>query len=57
MVLLLVALLVVAAILVALVRAIRDDGYGRRPPPRSHRAEEQQLDSWGLPIIDVRQLR
>ena len=57
MVLLLVTLLAVAAMLVAMVRAIREDGYGRRPPPRSHRAEEQELDGWGLPFIDVGNLR
>ncbi|MGI9084438.1 MAG: hypothetical protein ACR2FE_04010 [Aeromicrobium sp.] len=52
MVLLLIALVALAAMLVALVRAVAEDGYGRRPPPRSHHAEEEPLDSWGLPIRD-----
>jgi hypothetical protein len=36
-------------ILVALARTLVADGYGVRPPPRSHRAEEE-FDSWGLPL-------
>ena len=49
MVLLLIALAVFAAIVVVLVRTLVADGYGVRPPPRSHR-EEEEFDSWGLPI-------
>lgn len=56
MVLLLIAVAVLVAILVVLARTIVEDGYGVRPPPRSHRAEEE-LDSWGLPIVHARQLR
>jgi hypothetical protein len=57
MVLLLIAVAVLVAILVVLARTIVEDGYGVRPPPRSHRAEEEELDSWGLPIVHARQLR
>lgn len=39
MVLLLVAVMVIAGILVVLGRTITGDGYGLRPPPRSHRDE------------------
>lgn len=49
MVLLLIALVALAAILLVLARTLVADGYGVRPPPRSHRAEEE-FDSWGLPI-------
>ncbi len=49
MFILLIALAALAAILVALVRTLVADGYGVRPPPRSHRAEEE-FDSWGLPL-------
>jgi hypothetical protein len=49
MVLVLIGLVALAAILVALVRAVVADGYGMRPPPRSHR-EEVEFDSWGLPL-------
>lgn len=49
MVLLLIALVALATVLVALGRTIVADGYGLRPPPRSHRAEEE-FDSWGLPL-------
>jgi hypothetical protein len=49
MVLPLIAFAALAAILVALARTLVADGYGVRPPPRSHRAEEE-FDSWGLPI-------
>ena len=49
MFILLIALVAVAAILVALVRTVVADGYGTRPPPRSHR-EEEEFDSWGFPL-------
>jgi hypothetical protein len=49
MVLLVIALASFAAIVVVLARTLEADGYGVRPPPRSHR-EEEELDSWGLPI-------
>jgi hypothetical protein len=49
MLILLIALAVLAAILVVLVRTVVADGYGVRPPPRSHR-EEVEFDSWGLPV-------
>ena len=45
----LIACAVLAAILVALVRTLVADGYGVRPPPRSHRSEEE-FDSRGLPL-------
>jgi hypothetical protein len=50
----LIALAALAAILVALARTLVADGYGLRPPPRSHRAEEE-FDSWGLPLRHVGQ--
>jgi hypothetical protein len=49
MVLLLIGLVALAAILVVLVRTVVADGYGTRPPPRSHR-EEEEFDSWGFPL-------
>jgi hypothetical protein len=49
MFILVIALAASAAILVALARTLVADGYGVRPPPRSHRAEEE-FDSWGLPL-------
>jgi len=49
MVLLLIGLAALVAILVALARILVADGYGVRPPPRSHR-EEVEYDSWGLPL-------
>lgn len=49
----LVALVALATIAVALGFTIASDGYGLRPPPRSHRAEEE-FDSWGLPIRHLR---
>ena len=49
MVLVLIGLVVLAAILVVVARTIVADGYGVRPPPRSHR-EEVEFDSWGLPL-------
>jgi hypothetical protein len=49
MVLLLIALAALAAILVVLARTLMADGYGTRPPPRSHR-EEEEFDSWGFPL-------
>jgi hypothetical protein len=52
MVLLLIALLALAAILVALGYTIVADGYGTRPPPRSHRAEVE-FDPRGMPIRDL----
>lgn len=39
----LVGLLALVATLVALVRAIATDGYGTRPPPRSH---QEELGPW-----------
>lgn len=53
MVLLLIALVALAVVVVALARAVAADGYGRRPPPRSHRGEGEELDSWGLPIRHI----
>lgn len=53
MVLLLLGLLALTGVLVALVRTIVADGYGVRPPPRSHR-DEEEVDSWGLPIRHTR---
>lgn len=49
MLILLTALVAFTAILVALARMLVADGYGLRPPPRSHRAEEE-FDAWGLPL-------
>jgi hypothetical protein len=49
MFLLLIALAALAAILVVLARTIVGDGYGLRPPPRSHHAEEE-FDAWGFPL-------
>ena len=49
MVILLIALAALAAIVVLVVRTVVADGYGTRPPPRSHR-EEVEFDSWGLPL-------
>jgi len=34
--------------LVSLGRAVASDGYGVRPPPRSHH-DVDEVDSWGLP--------
>ena len=56
MVLLLIAYAALATILLALVRTVVADGYGLRPPPRSHRAEEE-FDSWGLPLRFTGQAR
>ena len=53
MILLLIALVALTAILLALGYTIVADGYGVRPPPRSHRAEVE-FDSWGLPLRYVR---
>ncbi len=47
--LLLIALVALAVVLVVLARTLVADGYGVRPPPRSHR-EEEEFDAWGLPI-------
>ena len=47
--LLLIALAALAVVLVVLARTLVADGYGVRPPPRSHR-EEEEFDAWGLPI-------
>lgn len=47
-----IAFAALATMLVALVRTLVADGYGVRPPPRSHRAEEE-FDSWGLPLRHV----
>jgi hypothetical protein len=49
MFILLIALATLVAILVLLVRTLMADGYGTRPPPRSHR-EEEEFDSWGFPL-------
>ncbi|WP_456846244.1 hypothetical protein [Cellulomonas sp. P5_C6] len=40
---LLIAIAVLAGIVVALVRAVRADGLGHRPPPASHRDWFEQL--------------
>ena len=34
--LLILSLAVLAGVVTAVVRAVRDDGYGQRPPPASH---------------------
>lgn len=47
--LLLITIAALAAIVVVVARTIAADGYGVRPPPRSHR-EEVEFDSWGLPL-------
>lgn len=39
----LIGLLALVATLVVLMRAIATDGYGTRPPPRSH---QEELGSW-----------
>lgn len=52
MFILLIASAALAVILISLVRTLVADGYGHRPPPRSHRAEEE-FDSWGLPLRHV----
>ena len=52
MVLLLIAIVALAAILIALARTLAADGYGVRPPPRSHR-DQEEFDSWGLPLRHV----
>lgn len=46
---LLVALLLVGlvGVLAALVETVRLDGYGHRPPPRSHRHETED-DPWAV---------
>jgi hypothetical protein len=49
MFILLIAVTALAAILVLLIRTLTADGYGTRPPPRSHR-EEEEFDSWGFPL-------
>ena len=49
MFILLIALAAFGAILVALARTLVADGYGVRPPPRSHR-EEVEFDFLGLPL-------
>ena len=49
MFIMLIAFLALTGILVSLVRTLVADGYGHRPPPRSHHAEEE-FDSWGLPM-------
>lgn len=54
MIILLVAFAVLVAILVLLARTVLEDGYGVRPPPRSHRAEEE-VDSQGFPLHRVGQ--
>lgn len=46
------AVVALVAILVVLARTIVADGYGVRPPPRSHH-DEEEFDSWGLPIKHV----
>jgi hypothetical protein len=48
MTILLVGLVAVAAVLMLLRRAIANDGYGTRPPPRSHR-DVADVDNRGMP--------
>ncbi|WP_332644361.1 hypothetical protein [Aeromicrobium sp.] len=43
MILALVGLLALVATLVMLARAVATDGYGKRPPPRSH---QEEMGSW-----------
>jgi hypothetical protein len=49
MMIFLIAVAAFAAILVALARTLVSDGYGLRPPPRSHRGEEE-FDARGFPL-------
>lgn len=44
---LIVLALVFGAMLVQLVRTIRGDGFGLRPPPRSHREEVDTKSPYG----------
>ncbi len=41
-----IAPLLVLAVAIALVRTIRHDGYGSRPPPRSHLGEGSHAPSY-----------
>ncbi len=48
MALLVIALVALPAILISLWRAIASDGYGVRPPPRSHH-DVDDVDNRGMP--------
>jgi hypothetical protein len=48
MMLLVLAVLSSVIVLALLGRAIVSDGYGVRPPPRSHHAVDD-VDNWGMP--------
>jgi hypothetical protein len=39
----LIGLIALAAVFVSLARTIASDGYGKRPPPRSH---PEEMGSW-----------
>lgn len=43
---LLLALVAPLLLMLLLAATIRADGYGHRPPPRSHRPEEPQWRRW-----------
>ena len=48
MVLAVVGAVALVTMLASLWRAIASDGYGVRPPPRSHH-DVDEVDSWGMP--------
>ena len=54
MALMVVGVLALVTIIVSLWRAIASDGYGVRPPPRSHH-DVDEVDSWGMPTKYVGQ--
>ncbi len=49
MLIVILAALAFAGILVALAQTIAADGFGHRPPPRSHH-DEVELDPRGMPL-------
>ena len=53
---LLVILVLGLAAIVPLWRVIASDGYGVRPPPRSHR-DVDDVDRWGMPTKHTAGLR
>jgi len=48
MIVLVICLVALATIVISLCLAIAADGYGVRPPPRSHH-DLDEVDSWGMP--------
>ena len=48
MVLAMLGAVALVTMLATLRRAIASDGYGVRPPPRSHH-DVDEVDSWGMP--------